>query len=77
MLLTRGNSIIESQITLEEETNKEIDRCIDSAYYFYTNYLTFNNKKATTRLTEKEFNEYFKENRIDLIDIRKDRLPKI
>lgn len=41
---------------------EEYKKCINSAYYFYTNYFYINNKPATTHLTEEEFNK-----RIDFV----------
>ena len=38
----------------------ELERCKSSPYYFYTHYIKINGKKATTNLSEKEFNERFK-----------------
>jgi hypothetical protein len=43
----------------------ELQKCIDSPYYFATKYLTIKNSKGkivkyTTILTEEEFNQYFK-----------------
>lgn len=40
--------------------DEEKKKCIESPYYFYTTYCLVNGKPATTRLTEKEFNEQFK-----------------
>jgi len=42
-----------------EKEKSEIDKCKESPYYFYTNYVTVNGKLATTHLTEKEFNDIF------------------
>lgn len=42
--MDRG-SIIEAQITLEEEFQKEIERCKEDPYYFMMNYVTFNGEK--------------------------------
>lgn len=44
---------------IEEEAMQEYKKCIDSPYYFYTNYATINGTKATTNLTEQEFNNQF------------------
>jgi len=38
---------------------KEIEKCKKSPYYFYTHYVQINGKPATTKYTEKEFNEIF------------------
>jgi len=43
----------------------ELQKCINSPYYFATKYLTIKNSKGkvskyTTTLTEEEFNQYFK-----------------
>lgn len=42
-----------------EENNEELDKCKQSPYYFYTNYWTINGQKATTMLSEEEFNKIF------------------
>lgn len=47
------NSIIEAQITLQEERAKEIERCKDPLY-FYKNYMLINGKKPTPRDIEKK-----------------------
>ena len=39
----------------------EYAKCKASPYYFYTNYITFDGEKATTHLTEEEFNQYIKD----------------
>lgn len=39
---------------------EEMQKCIDSPYYFATKYLTVNNKPFETGLTEEEFNREFK-----------------
>lgn len=38
----------------------EVKKCIESPYYYATKYLTINGKLFTTRLSESEFNNYFK-----------------
>lgn len=56
------NSIIEAQITLREEQEKEIERCKDPLY-FYENYIIINGVKVTTttetqrELTRRRFNQ--------------------
>lgn len=40
--------------------DKEILKCKESPYYLFTNYITVNNEKAETFLTEEEFNNIFK-----------------
>jgi hypothetical protein len=50
---------------LSDEIKKEIQKCIDSPYYFATTYMTVKNGKGKTTkystvLSEKEFNEQFK-----------------
>lgn len=44
----------------EEYWKKEIKKCEESPYYFFTNYITINNQKVETFLNEKEFNEIIK-----------------
>lgn len=44
-----------------EENNQEFEKCKQNPYYFYTKYFTVNGKKATTSLSEEEFNELFKQ----------------
>jgi hypothetical protein len=39
------------------DIKEEYEKCINSAYYFYTKYFYINNKPATTNLTEEEFNK--------------------
>ncbi len=39
---------------------EEMDKCIESPYYFYTTYFMVDGKKATTFLSEEEFNKSFK-----------------
>lgn len=41
--------------------DKELVKCKESPYYFFTNYLTVNNEKLETFLTEEEFNKLFKQ----------------
>lgn len=41
-----GNSIIEAQETLREETEKEIERCKDYRY-FYKNYYSISGRPST------------------------------
>lgn len=55
---------------------EEIDKCANSPYYYFTNYCTFNGEKATTLLTEEEFNKeffYYKNLRFDKLktDLRR------
>lgn len=38
----------------------ELKKCQDSPYYLFTNYIRIGNEKATTFLTEQEFNDLFK-----------------
>lgn len=40
--------------------NEEIQKCLNSPYYFFTTYCIINNKKAKTIFTEEEFNRIFK-----------------
>jgi hypothetical protein len=44
----------------EEYWKKEMKKCEKSPYYFFTNYITVNNRKFETFLKEKEFNEMIK-----------------
>lgn len=44
----------------ESRAKEEIKKCTDSPYYFYTTYFMVNGEKATTRLSEEEFNRLFK-----------------
>lgn len=37
----------------------ELQKCMESPYYFFTNYLTINGERAWTVLTEEEFNLIF------------------
>lgn len=39
---------------------KEIEKCKESPYYFFTTYFRIDNRKVETFLTESEFNEIFK-----------------
>jgi hypothetical protein len=39
---------------------EELEKCKESPYYYFTNYYIINGEKATTRLTEKEFNKAVK-----------------
>ena len=39
-----------------DKEKSEIEKCKESPYYFYTNYITVNGKLATTLLSEKDFN---------------------
>jgi len=48
------NSIIEAQITLKEEINKEIERCKNPLYY-YENYCHIEEKKVLRR----DLNSYY------------------
>ena len=41
----------------EEYWKKEIEKCKESPYYFFTTYLRIDNRKVETFLTEQEFNE--------------------
>ena len=43
-----------------EYTKKEIEKCISNPYYFATKYLTVAGEPFTTRLTEEDFNDRFK-----------------
>ncbi len=38
---------------------EEMDKCKNNPYYFFTTYFIVNGKKATTILSEKEFNKIF------------------
>lgn len=44
-----------------EDNNAEFEKCKQSPYYLYTNYFTVNGEKATTRLSEEDFNKLFKQ----------------
>lgn len=47
----------------QEQMCKEVEEynnCIKSPYYFATKYLTVNGRPFTTRLSEEEFNQYYK-----------------
>lgn len=47
---------------------KESELCRTNPYYFYTRYVTIDNKPATTDYTEEEFNNIFK--------VKQNQLPK-
>ena len=38
---------------------EELRKCKESPYYFFTNYYTVDGKKATTRLNEEDFNNFW------------------
>lgn len=59
-----GNSIIEAQLTLQEEQDKEIERCWNSPYYYFTTYYTIDGKVAKTDMSENNFNMMFRAHRI-------------
>jgi len=44
---------------MEEQKLEELQKCTNSPYYFFTNYLTINGERAWTILTEEEFNLVF------------------
>lgn len=49
------------EIAIEFEKNKtELQKCIDSPYYYMTTYYTVNGKVFTSIYSEKEFNEIVK-----------------
>lgn len=52
------NSIIDAQRELQEQLDLEYKRCLDSPYYYCTNYLKINGKKFTTIETEENFNKF-------------------
>ena len=70
-LKTKLNYLLQFVNDCDEEfielVNTEIDRlnqeeiklCATNPYYFYTNYVTFDGKPATTGYTEEEFNKQF------------------
>ncbi len=60
------NSIIEAQITLEEEQRKELERCKTDIVYYFENYLLFNGKPRKLWDYEKERLRNFK-NKKDLL----------
>lgn len=51
-------NIVGKMIT-DEKWLDELQKCMDSPYYLFTNYITVNNEKVKTFLTEKEFNTIF------------------
>ncbi len=40
---------------------KEMEKCKQSSYYFFTNHIQIKGEKLQTFLTEEEFNNLFKE----------------
>lgn len=42
-----------------ERKLEELQKCINSPYYFFTNHLMMNNEKLHSFLTEEEFNLIF------------------
>lgn len=50
---------IEYVKNIQQEIESDMDKCKNNPYYFFTNYLTVDGKKATTHLSESEFNEMF------------------
>lgn len=44
---------------IEEHKLEEIQKCINSPYYFFMNHITYGNEYPFTRLTEEEFNLIF------------------
>lgn len=54
------NSVIEAQITLEDETNKEIERCRNDPYYLYINYckILVNGIETIPGITREQFEYY-------------------
>lgn len=44
---------------MEERKLEELQKCIESPYYFFTNHLMMNNERFHTFLTEEEFNLVF------------------
>jgi len=44
-----------------KDWKEEMQKCLDSPYYFYTNYCKVNNESATTRYNEEEFNALIKQ----------------
>ena len=49
------NSIIEAQITLKEEVEKEIDRCKKDPHYMYLNYFLLEGKPPQFKEEDKVF----------------------
>jgi len=45
-----------------KDWREEMQKCLDSPYYFYTEYCKINGTQpCTTRYTEEEFNQMFRE----------------
>lgn len=55
-LQDRIDQLVEKNYRLEAE----FEKCKASPYYFYTNHFMVNGKKATTPLSEEDFNSIFK-----------------
>lgn len=66
------NSIIEAQVTLREEQEKEIQRCRDNPHYMYLNYFLVNGEPPKFREQDVEFFSYWKKNSniIGIIDLK-------
>jgi len=52
------NTVIISEV--KEYRKREMEKCIESPYYFYTQYCIINGERAQSILNEKEFNELWK-----------------
>lgn len=54
-----NHTIARSAVPEHIYQREEFRRCKESHWYFYTNYVMIDGKKATTELTEEEFNKTF------------------
>lgn len=69
------NSIIEGQITFEEEVIKEIQRCKEDLHYMYLNYYIIDGKLPENREEDKVLFDYWKKiqdnpNILGVIDLK-------
>lgn len=58
-----GNNRLIHKSQNKRNWEKELEKCIASPYYFYTNYVMIETEdglqRATTRMTEEEFNKAY------------------
>jgi hypothetical protein len=51
----------EAKKMIEEQKLAELQKCVESPYYFFTNHIRINGELVHTFLTEEEFNLIFKQ----------------